>query len=173
LRFLTFSPDGRLWAGSGTGEYPRVLLWEVVNGRLLREIEVRKVHNWPVPSLAFSPDCKLLATAEGDNNVRLWDMPSGVLRGTLKGHVQNVMSVAFTPDGKTLATGADDRKVKLWNVATEQEVVTLDLLRGGCRSLRFSPDGRTLAVGSFLDPEPYMWLWEVPSFEEIVDREAK
>ena len=88
------------------------------------------------------------------------------------GHAQTVVSVAFSPDGKTLATGANDRKVKLWNIATEQEVATLELL-GGCRSVKFSPDGRTLAVGYLLEPEQYIRLWEVPSFEEIATAEAK
>ena len=80
--------------------------------------------------------------------------------------------VAFSPDGKTLATGSYDRKVKLWNIATEQEVATLEPLPGTCLSLRFSPDGRTLAAGSYLGPEPYMSLWQVPSFEEIDAAEA-
>ncbi len=51
-------------------------------------------------------------------------------------------------------------------------MATLELLRGGGRCVRFSPDGRNLAVSSFLDPEPYLWLWQVPSFEEIAAAEA-
>ena len=57
--------------------------------------------------------------------------------------------------------------------ATRQEMATLGPLRGGCRCVRFSPDGHTLAVSSFLDPEPYIWLWQVPSFAEIAAAEAK
>ncbi|MEO8426841.1 MAG: protein kinase [Verrucomicrobiota bacterium] len=166
---VIFSSDGRLLAGSTT-DNSRVCIWGVHEGRRLREF-VRP--NDFVPSLAFSPDGKLLATAHWDNTARLWEIPSGNPKATLKGHVQAVMGVAFSPDGRTLATGGDDRKVKLWNVATEQEMATLELLHGGCRSIRFSPDGRTLAVSSFLDPEPYMWLWQVPSFEEIAAAEAK
>src|SRR5262249_43981242 len=112
-------------------------------------------------------------TGHWDNTARLWDLGSGKQRAILKGHLQAVLAVAFSPDGKTLVTGGNDRKVKLWNVATEQEVGTLELLRGGCRGVRFSPDGRNLAVASFLDPEPYIWLWQVPSFEEIAAAEAK
>src|SRR6185436_12826294 len=123
-----------------------------------------------VLSLAFSPDGKLLATADQNEGVHLWDIPSGALRVTLMGHAQTVMSVAFSPDGKTLATGAADSKVKLWNIATEQEVATLEL-PGGCTSVKFSPDGRALAVGYLLEPEQHIRLWEVPSFEEIAAAE--
>ena len=125
------------------------------------------------PSLAFSPDGKLLATAHDDNNARLWEIPSGNLKATLKGHANSVMGVTFSPDGKTLATGSYDRKVKLWNIATQQEVATLEPLPGSCLTLRFSPDGRTLAAGSWLSPYPYTSLWQVPSFEEIAAAEAK
>ena len=108
-----------------------------------------------------------------NNTAQLCDTSSGALGAALMGHVQPVVGVAFAPDGKTLATAADDCKVKLWNIATEQEVATLEPLTGGCRSIRFSPDGRTLAVGHFLDPEPYTWLWQVPSFDEIAALEQK
>jgi WD40 repeat protein len=82
------------------------------------------------------------------------------------------MAVAFSPDGRTLATGSYDGNVKLWNIATQQEVATLELLPRSCISLRFSPDGRTLAAGSWLSTEPYISLWQAPSFEEIGALEA-
>ena len=83
------------------------------------------------------------------------------------------MTVAFSPDGKTLASGSYDVKVKLWNIATQQEVATLEIPPRSCVSLRFSPDGRTLAAGSWLSPEPYITLWQAPSFEQIAALEAK
>jgi WD40 repeat protein/serine/threonine protein kinase len=161
---LTFSPDGRQLAGAeGTHNDPRVCIWDVNEGSLLHELDGFN----GLELLAFSPDGKLLATAHDDNNARLWEIPSGNLKATLKGHVSYVVAVAFSPDGKTLATGGYEGKVKLWNVATQQELTTLEPLSGGCLSLRFSPDGRALAAGSLLSPDPYMSLWQVPSFEEI------
>jgi WD40 repeat protein len=171
LMCLTFSPDGRLLAGSEEKnvESSHVGIWDVNTGAVMRKLTIPYD---VVLSLAFSPDGKLLATAEQNETVRLWDIPSGALRVTLLGHAQTVVSVAFSPDGKTLATGASDSKVKLWNIATEQEVATLEL-PGGCSSVKFSPDGRTLAVGYLLEPEQLIRLWEVPSFEDIEAAEAK
>jgi WD40 repeat protein len=68
------------------------------------------------------------------------------------------------PDYRQLATGSYARNVKLSNVATQQEVATLEHLPGSCLTLRFSPDGHTLAAGSWLSPEPYMSLFQAPSF---------
>ena len=172
LMSLTFSSDGRLLAGSEdqNQQDSHVGVWDVNTGAVMRKLPVGA--GSLVLSLVFSPDRKLLATAEQNETVRLWDIASGALRVTLKGHAQTVVSVAFTADGKTLATGGADSKVKLWNIATEQEVVTLEL-PGGCRSVRFSPDGRTLAVGFLLEPEQRIRLWEVPSFQEIDAAEAK
>jgi WD40 repeat protein len=171
LMCLTFSPDGRLLAGSAAKnmEHSQVGIWEVNTGALIRKLPIQREF---VLSLAFSPDGKLLATAVQNEKVQLWDISSGALKVTLMGHAQTVVSVAFSPDGKTLATGAADSKVKLWNIATEQEVATLEL-PGGCTSVKFSPDGRILAVGYLLDPEQHIRLWEVPSFEDIGAAEAK
>jgi WD40 repeat protein len=148
---------------AGAGSQSRVIVWDVQSGRQV--LEFTKTD--PEPSVAFSPDGKLLAAAMHDGAVCLWAIPSGKMVGTLRGHIQAIRGIAFSPDGKTLATGGDDRKVKLWNIGTQHEVATLELLKGGCRSVRFSPDGRTLAAGHILGAEVEIWLWQVPSLKEI------
>ena len=164
-------PKPRLGRSQETYDKPRVFIWDVKDGSLLRELDgyggLGLGH-----SLAFSPDGKLLATGHQDNTARLWEIPSGNLKATLKGHVAQVPGVAFSPDGKTLATGGYDRKVKLWNISTQQEVATLEPVPGTCLSLRFSRDGRTLAAGSYLGSEEGISLWQAPSLEEIDAAEA-
>jgi WD40 repeat protein len=77
-------------------------------------------HAKEVPSLAFSPDGKALASAGGDFvrpiEVKLWDVRAAKEQTTLKGHTGLVLSVAFSPDGKVLATAGDDGTVRLWEV---------------------------------------------------------
>lgn len=75
-------------------------------------------HGRGVLKLAYRDDPKnpLLATASGDNTVRLWNPNSGAALKTLTGSTDWVYSVAISPDGNLVAGGTYNGEVRVWNV---------------------------------------------------------
>lgn len=67
--------------------------------------------------IEFSPDGKLVAAANWDGSVKLWDVATGALVKTITEHDAGVLSAVFSRDGSTMATGSEDKTLRLWNVA--------------------------------------------------------
>jgi transcriptional regulator with XRE-family HTH domain len=104
-------------------------------------------------AVAFSPSGKLLATADSDGTVRLWNPDTGravgaPLHATAR---HGVYGVAFSPDGKLLASAGGDGTVRLWNPATGRAVGKplhasgRTTARYGVRAVAFSHNGKLLA----------------------------
>ncbi len=99
-------------------------------------------------SVAFSPNGKLLATGDTNNEIRLYQVVDGQQMLTCRGHAGWVRSVTFSPNGDIMASGSDDQTVRLWNVSTGQCVANLQGHSSGIQSIAFSTNGHMLASSS-------------------------
>ena len=111
-------------------------------------LDLHPGHSSNVESVAWSPDGKQLASASGDQTVKVWEVATGQLRRTLTGHSASVKSVAWSPDGQQLASASEDNTVKVWEPATGQLRRTLTGHSSRVLSVAWSPDGQQLASAS-------------------------
>ena len=115
---LDFSTDGMLLvSGNRDGT---AIIWSTKTWNATHTLQNPDKTTY-VSDVAFSPDGKTLALASHGGGVHLWDVATGILLRTLRGHSSGpVHTVVFSPDGRTLASGASDRSVRLWNVETQR-----------------------------------------------------
>jgi WD40 repeat protein len=110
--------------------------------------------------VAFSPNGKILATADLDGSAYLWSVADHSRISTLAtpGSDNGVSSVAFSPNGKILATGDQNGNAYLWDVATGSRLATLPTPgpNSSVSSVAFSPSGKILATAN-QDGTTYLW----------------
>ncbi len=162
---VAFSPDGTVLASGGkTGD---LKLWDVATGK---EIATLHAPNQDlIWHLAFSPDGKYLAVAEGHKDgipkthpVTVWDVSARQIAASFSGHTNDVRSIAFSPDGNILASGSSDGTIKLWDMQARQEITTLKGHAVG--TVAFSADGKRL-VSSGSDKA--VKIWDVATRQEL------
>ena len=178
LSNFTFSPDGKILAGTGIKTFPRtsvndvtmyagvVKLYDITTSQLLNTLIATRRTKWGEPrervtSIAFSPDSTKLASGAG-HDVKLWEVSTGENIATFQGQEQEgrIESVMFSPDGTKLAVGAAEG-VKLLNILTGKHIDLLGAMWN--LSVAFSPDGKILATASGAGVR----LWEVSTGKSL------
>lgn len=107
---LTFSSDASMLA-SVHGK--SIYVSETATGKALAMLEE---HPDSITALAFSPDGKLFATADGTWTVHLWEISTGKHIRSLTGHPGQVNALAFSPDSKTFASAGGT--LRIWDITT-------------------------------------------------------
>jgi WD40 repeat protein len=115
---LTFSTDGTRLACSHGGPGVDILDW--TTRRLAGSLKGRIKR---VRHMDFSTDGKVLATAEDDGIVRLWNAASGDELLTLRAEPGAVRQLRFAPDDRALAAGVQlpdgHAEVLVWHAVSD------------------------------------------------------
>ncbi len=146
-----FSPDGHWGASVEYRQGPKIVLWDIANGKRVRNIAATSSN---VSRVAFTPDsARILVTSENSSEIKFYETATGK-------EVQSLpipaSAVAFSVDGKWLAASSGS-SVKIWDLSTERELQTLGG-QLGAQDLVFSPDGKLLVTG-----DKALGLWDVTS----------
>jgi RNA polymerase sigma factor (sigma-70 family) len=139
---VSFSPDGKLVAAGAAGARV-VRVFELASGK--------EVHTFPAGLLrcvAFSPDGNMLAAGDGNDAIRMWDMPGGKALSPVGPHEAGVHCIALAPDGRSLAAGTYLNTVHLWDVTTGRPLRRLEGHEHGVYPVAYAPDGKRVASGS-------------------------
>jgi hypothetical protein len=112
--------------------------------------------NDEVKAMAISGDRRLVASANWDHTIKVWEAATGRVRVTFQGHSKVARCLAFSPDGKRIASCTfptlRSDELKIWDTGTGREVLSLG---DPARTVCFSFDGKRLA--SVLDATIHLW----------------
>jgi tRNA A-37 threonylcarbamoyl transferase component Bud32 len=144
VRQIAVSPDfARFAVGDRNGYLKLVVRKEVP------EIWTHKAHQGGVLALSFSASGRWLASAGGDNIVKVWDGRSGQLRMVLEGHTMPVTALAFGEQEEILASGSRDKKILLWSLHDGLLIAGKSGHTSSVTALTFDPQGQLLATGNY------------------------
>ena len=89
----------------------------------------------------------------------VWELATGKLLHTLRGHTNNVQSVIVSPDSNYVISGSLDKTIKIWNLAKGELFQTLEGHKQMIFSVALSSDSQYIISGS-MDKTLKVWKSE-------------
>ena len=148
---LSWGPGDSLASAATDGE---IKIWTSLQSQSITKLS----GSVPLRSVRWSPNGKLLASADDNGRISIRDSASGNEQFSIQAHerrnlskvgyLQFDVSLAWNPVGTHLASGGLDGELRIWEAHTGEEVFRLskDLDRIWC--VDWSSDGSFIALGS-------------------------
>lgn len=140
IHALAVSPSGNMVA---SGSFREVKLWARPDNWQTHAIPASAGN---IPSIAVSPDQKLVAVAAADHTIKVLTLADLSAPKTLTGHTAIVSSLIFSPDSKTLYSSSHDKTIRGWNAADGAVAGRFDT-PAAVNSITLTVDGKKLIAG--------------------------
>jgi len=137
------SSDHSLIALGSAGKVVRV--YSTGTGEL--EYEIPKKHTEWIYCASFSPDGVLLATADRNGGLFVWEAATGREYLKLGGHGGAINDLSWRGDSNILASCGEDGAIRLWEMENGGQVKNWGAHGGGVASIDFTRDGRIVSCG--------------------------
>ncbi len=136
VSILAISPDNRLVVGAGHFDDQ---VWDLSAGQHLTTVRPTFGNSM---AMSFSPDSTLLATADADTAVRVYNARTGALRSSVTELMLEPLALAFSADGGYLLAGGADRTISVADAVTGKIRRALPKQPGVLSVLVISADGK-------------------------------
>ncbi|WP_416211706.1 hypothetical protein [Nostoc sp. DedQUE12b] len=158
IESISFSLKDPVITSSSADNNGMIRLWNI-NSKSKRELkpQILSPNNYIV-QVTFSPDSKMIASANWDKTVKLWQVADGRILYTFSKHNNVVWEVTFSPDSKIIASASEDKTVQLWQVVDGRLLQTLKGHLDAVNGVSFSPNGKMIASAS---KDTTVKLWRV------------
>jgi len=107
-------------------------------------------HEYAIKAADFSPDDKLVVTADEGGVINLWDVESKALVKKFNNvNTAPIRLVRFSPDGKNVLTTATYGAARLFEVASGELISLLGGFEGAIREIEYSPNGKYIVASAY------------------------
>ncbi len=147
-RFLAFADPSRALRRDPRNSVPKSTINVVPLKRSTAQSITLTNHDYPCPTLLFSPDSRFLVAM--DSTLQLWNMTTGkrvlgAAKPIASGTVPTI-SAAFSPASRFLACTTRSGELLLWDLKRNSIVRRLEIGSALVSILKFSPNGRRLVA---------------------------
>lgn len=108
-----------------------------------------EIENTVVQAIAADPRGKIIAVAGDDHAIRILDVESLDLLGTLQGHSDLIQTLQFDPKGRELVSAGNDGQLIVWDRDAGFQIRQRMPETPALACVRFSPDGQEMAAVGF------------------------
>lgn len=138
-RSIAVGPNGNLLA---TSQGAVINVWNLTDDLTSPMLSLYD-HTNEVTVLKFSPDGSILASAERNNIIKLWDSNNGKLLETLINEHREITTLAISPDGTILASGGQDGLIDFWEIDSQKNFASF-YADGAVAKLSFADEDNAL-----------------------------
>lgn len=152
-RTVSWSPDGEYLASAG--HQTMVELWGPSANPVSRYLYTHH-DSIGINRVKWSPDATHLAAAADDGTVYVWEIRTGNLKISYRGHQKRVVDLVWSPDGANIASASVDYTAQTWSAMTGKPGVVYRGHQGEVHGIDWSPDGKYVVSASY-DTTAQVW----------------